>query len=474
MKPNDMAEFRREKDALGEVSIPAGRYWGAQTERARHLFQIGDQRLDFRVIRAMGTQKWVAAAANQRLGLLPEGLSAPIQQAAAEIELGLHDAEFPLPIWQTGSGTQTNMNANEVIANRANEFLGHALGARHPVHPNDHVNLCQSSNDSFPTVMHIAALAVLRHELLPGLAVLHAALAAKAAEWRDIVKLGRTHLMDAVPITLGMECATWAVQVKRNITRISQAMPDLLLLPQGGTAAGSGLNRHPDFDRLFCAILAERTGEAFAPLAEKSEAMAAHDALVALSGEMNTAAVSLTKIANDIRLLGSGPRGGFAELILPDDGLSSSIMPGKTNATQAEALSMVAARVMGNHAAITIAGAQGHLQLNVFKPLIIQCVLESASLLGDAARSFAEHMVAKLNPNLPRIAENLAKSPMLVTALAPVIGYDRAVEIAKYALAQNLTLRAAALELGSVSAAEFDRLVRPETMISPSLEDRKA
>ena len=465
MKPNDMAEFRREKDALGEVSIPAGRYWGAQTERARHLFQIGDQRLDFRVIRAMGTQKWVAAAANQRLGLLPEGLSAPIQQAAAEIELGLHDAEFPLPIWQTGSGTQTNMNANEVIANRANEFLGHALGARHPVHPNDHVNLCQSSNDSFPTVMHIAALAVLRHELLPGLAVLHAALAAKAAEWRDIVKLGRTHLMDAVPITLGMECATWAVQVKRNITRISQALPDLLLLPQGGTAAGSGLNRHPDFDRLFCAILAERTGEAFAPLAEKSEAMAAHDALVALSGEMNTAAVSLTKIANDIRMLSSGPRSGIGEILIPENEPGSSIMPGKVNPTQVEAMTMVAAQVMGNDVAITIGGSNGHFELNVFKPLIAANFLQSARLLGDACVSFDLNCAVGIEPNTPMIQQHLENSLMLVTALNPYIGYENAAAIAKKAHKEGTSLRAAALSLGLLTSEQFDEWVKPEDMI---------
>jgi fumarate hydratase class II len=325
-------------------------------------------------------------------------------------------------MWQTGSGTQTNMNANEVIANRANELLGHSLGTRDPVHPNDHVNLCQSSNDSFPTVMHIATLVFLRKRLLPGLEALHTGLIEKSIECKAIVKLGRTHLMDAVPITLGMEAATWARQVERGIARITLCVPDLLFLPQGGTAAGSGLNCDPGFDTLFCAILADKSGEAFAPNPEKSEGMAAHDALVALSGALNTVAVSLTKIANDIRLLSSGPRGGIAELLLPEDGLSSSIMPGKTNATQAEALSMVAARVMGNHTAITIAGAQGHLQLNVFKPLIIQAVLESASLLGDAAGSFARHMVAKLSPNMPRIAENLAKSPMLVTALTPHIG----------------------------------------------------
>lgn len=465
--------MRHEEDALGAVTIPADRYWGPQTERARHLFQIGTQRLDPAVIKATGTQKWVAAEANRRLGLLPEYVAEAIKAAAAEIEAGMRDEDFPLPIWQTGSGTQTNMNANEVIANRANELLGYPLGRRSPVHPNDHVNLCQSSNDSFPTVMHIAAIAVLRQDLLPNLTILHDALAEKAELWRPIVKLGRTHMMDAVPISLGMEAASWARQVERGMARITQCLPDLFLLPQGGTAAGSGLNRAPDFDRLFCAILADKTQEPYAPNPEKSEGMAAHDALVALSGALNTLAVSLMKIANDIRLLGSGPLAGIAELILPDDGLSSSIMPGKTNATQAEALSMVAARVMGHHASVTIAGAQGLLQLNVFKPLIIQSVLESMSLLGAATRSFATHMVAKLMPNTRRIAENLAKSPMLITALVPHIGYDQAATIAKYALAHDVSLRDAAAALGAVRPEDFDQWVRPEEMAQPHEMERR-
>ncbi len=462
-----MSTTRTETDSLGTIEIPADRYWGPQTERARALFRIGDARLDPAVIRATGLQKWAAAEANRRLGELPEAIAEPIKAAAEEIIDGRRDADFPLPVWQTGSGTQTNMNANEVISNRANEMLGQPLGTRTPIHPNDHVNRGQSSNDSFPTVMHLAAVQAVRHRLLPGLAALHAALTAKAAEYADIVKLGRTHMMDAVPVTLGGEFATWARQVENGIARVAGAIPRLLLLPQGGTAAGTGLNRHPEFDEVFCAIVAARTGEAYAPNPDKSEGMAAHDAFVELHGAMNTLAVSLTKIANDIRLLGSGPRGGFGELIVPADGLSSSIMPGKTNPTQAEALTMVCARVMGNQTTVTFAGAQGHLELNVFKPVIIEAVLESAHLLGDAARSFATHMVAKLTPNRARIADQVAKSLMLVTALNPRIGYDKAVAIAKKALAEDLTLKDAAHQLGHVAPEDFDRWVRAEEMLRP-------
>ncbi|MBR0682181.1 class II fumarate hydratase [Roseomonas eburnea] len=462
-----MTATRTETDSLGTIEIPADRYWGPQTERARALFRIGDARLDPGVIRATGLQKWASAEANRRLGELPEAIAEPIKAAAAEVESGARDADFPLPVWQTGSGTQTNMNANEVISNRANEMLGQKLGSRKPVHPNDHVNRGQSSNDSFPTVMHLAAVHAVRHRLLPGLTALHAALTAKAAEYAGIVKLGRTHLMDAVPVTLGGEFATWARQVENGIARVADTIPRLLLLPQGGTAAGTGLNRHPDFDDAFCAIVAERTGEAFAPNPDKSEGMAAHDAFVELHGALNTVAVSLTKVANDIRLLGSGPRAGIGELVIPADGLSSSIMPGKTNPTQSEALTMVAARVMGNHTTVTFAGSQGHLELNVFKPVIIQAVLESTTLLGDAARSFATHMVAKLEPNRARIADQVAKSLMLVTALNPRIGYDKAVQIAKLALAEDLTLKDAAARLGHVAPEDFDRWVRPEDMLRP-------
>jgi fumarate hydratase class II len=462
-----MIATRTETDSLGTIEIPADRYWGPQTERARRLFQIGHDRFLPGVIRAQGLQKWCAAEANRRLGELPDDIAAPIKAAAAEVEAGTRDADFPLPIWQTGSGTQTNMNANEVIANRANEMLGQPLGSRTPVHPNDHVNRGQSSNDSFPTVMHLAAVEAVERDLKPGLAALRASLEARAAAWARIVKVGRTHMMDAVPVTLGGEFATWARQVGNGLHRVRDAMPRLRLLPQGGTAAGTGLNRHPDFDRVFCEIASERAGTRFTPNPDKSEGMAAHDAFVELHGALNTVAVSLMKIANDIRLLGSGPRAGIAELLIPADGLSSSIMPGKTNPTQAEALTMVCARVMGNQTTVTIAGSQGHLELNVYKPVILHTVLESCVLLGQAARSFAVNLVDLLEPNLPRIADNLAKSLMLVTALNPHIGYDRAVQVAKLALAEDLTLRDAAARLGFVTPEDFDRWVRPEAMLRP-------
>src|SRR5215208_5937787 len=395
--------LRPETDSLGTIDIPADRLWGPQTERARRLFRIGTERFPPGLIRAVGLHKSACAAANARLGELPADLAGTIAQAADEIAAGERDEEFPLPVWQTGSGTQTNMNANEVISNRANEILGSPLGSRTPVHPNDHVNRGQSSNDNFPTMMHIAAVEAVEGRLLPALGRLHAALWRRSEEWADIIKLGRTHLMDAVPMTLGQEAAAWARQVELGQERLRGALPRLLSLPQGGTAVGTGLNRHRDFDTVFCTILAERTGLAFTPNPNKFEGMGAHDAFVELHGAMNTIAVSLNKVANDIRLLGSGPRSGFAELIVPADGLSSSIMPGKTNPTQAEALTMVCAQVMGNTTTVTVASAQGHLELNVFKPVIIQAVLQSATLLADAAESFAEHMVLKLEPNRERI-----------------------------------------------------------------------
>jgi fumarate hydratase class II len=462
-----MAETRTETDSLGSIDIPADRYWGPQTERARRLFRIGTEHFPPGLIRAVGLHKWACAEANERLGELAPSLAEPIREAAQEIADGLRDVDFPLPVWQTGSGTQTNMNANEVISNRANELLGSPLGSRKPVHPNDHVNRGQSSNDNFPTMMHIAAAEAVEGRLIPALGRLHAALWRRSEEWAGIIKIGRTHLMDAVPVTLGQEFGAWARQVELGIERLRGVLPRLLSVPQGGTAVGTGLNRHPDFDTVFCAILAERSGLAFTPNPNKFEGMGAHDAFVELQGVMNTIAVSLNKIANDIRLLGSGPRCGIAELIVPADGLSSSIMPGKTNPTQSEAMTMVCAQVMGNTTTVTVAGAQGHLELNVFKPVIIQAVLQSAGLLADVAESFAEHMVLKLEPNRERIAENLAKSLMLVTALNPRIGYDKAVAIGKKALAENLTLRDAAAKLGYVSPEDFDRWVRPEDMVSP-------
>lgn len=457
---------RTETDSLGTVEIPAERLWGPQTERARHLFAIGAERFPPVLIRAVGQQKWAAAEANARLDELPRHLTDAIQQAAQEIISGTRDADFPLTIWQTGSGTQTNMNANEVISNRANQLLGGKLGARAPVHPNDHVNRGQSSNDSFPTIMHLAAAEAVQRRLKPALETLAASLNARAEQWAHIIKIGRTHLMDAVPVTLGGEFATWARQVLHGVARIEATMPRLLQLPQGGTAAGTGLNRHPDFDRVFCEVVATRTGLAFTPNPDKSEGMAAHDALLELHGALNTIAASLMKMGNDIRLLGSGPRAGLAELVVPDDGLSSSIMPGKTNPTQSEALTMVCAQVMGNQTTVTIGASQGHLELNTFKPVIIQAVLQSATLLADACVSFARHMVDKLEPNHARLAENLAKSLMLATALNPHIGYDRAVSIAKLALREDLTLRDAAAREG-VSGEHFDAWVRPEAMLKP-------
>ena len=460
---------RTETDSLGSIEIDADRYWGPQTERARALFNIGTETFPPVLIRAVGLQKQAAAEANLALGELPREIAEAIAAAAGEIAAGSMDGEFPLPVWQTGSGTQTNMNANEVISNRANEMLGEARGSRSPVHPNDHVNRGQSSNDSFPTVMHIAAVTAVE-SLLPRLATLRHALERRAGEWDDIVKVGRTHMMDAVPVTLGQEFGAWARQVELGIERLRGVMPRLLSVPQGGTAAGTGLNCHAEFPARFCERLSALTGLAFTVNPNKFEGMGAHDAFVELSGVFNTLAVSLNKLGNDIRLLGSGPRSGLSELIVPADGLSSSIMPGKTNPTQCEAMTMVCAQVMGNHVAVTIGAAQSFLELNVFKPLIIYNVLQSARLLGDVAESFAHNMVEKLAPNRERIAENLAKSLMLVTALNPHIGYDRAVRIGKTALADNITLRQAAERLGFVGPEDFDRWVRPQDMVRPGAQ----
>ena len=458
---------RTETDSLGSVEIDAARYWGPQTERARALFRIGTERFPTGLIRAVGLQKQAAAEANLALGELPRAVAAPIVTASREVAEGKLDNEFPLPIWQTGSGTQTNMNANEVIANRANEMLGQPLGARSPIHPNDHVNRGQSSTDSFPTVMHVAAAEAVQFLTIPCLRILADALTRRANTWDSIIKIGRTHMMDAVPVTLGQEFATWALQISHGIDRLEAVMPRLLSVPQGGTAVGTGLNRHPDFDFVFCERLAALCGLDFTPNPNKSEGMSAHDVFVELSGAMNTVAVSLNKVGNDIRLLCSGPRAGIAELIVPEDGLSSSIMPGKSNPTQCEALTMVCAQVMGNNVAITIGGMQGHLELNVFKPLIIHNILQGTRLIADAAESFAVNMVDRLEPNYHRIAEHLARSPMLVTALAPHIGYDNAVRIAKTALADNTTLKEAAEKLSLVTPLDFERWVRPDRMVRP-------
>jgi fumarate hydratase class II len=457
---------RTETDSLGSIDIPADALWGPQTERARRLFAIGTERFPPELIRAVGIQKRAAARANAKLGVLTAPIARLIDQAAAEVMENRLDAHFPLPVWQTGSGTQTNMNANEVIANRCAQLAGKPIGDR-SLHPNDHVNRGQSSNDSFPAVMHIAAAEAVERRLIPALATLHDALARRAEAWAEIIKIGRTHLMDAVPVTLGQEFATYARQVELGIERLEDTLPRLWPLAQGGTAAGTGLNTHADFAETFAAEVAELTGLPFVANGNPFEGMGAHDALVELSGQLNVIATALNKVANDIRLLGSGPRAGFAELIIPADGLSSSIMPGKTNPTQCEALTMVCAQVMGNNVAVTIGAAQGHLELNVFKPLIIFNVLQSAGLLADAAESFATNMIEKLEPNLAMIERHLGNSLMLVTALNPHIGYDRAVAIAKKALAEAITLKEAGAALGFITPEEFDRLVDPRAMLKP-------
>jgi len=441
--------------------------WGAQTQRSLTNFQIGDERMPMPLLHALGIVKQAAAVVNAKLGLLPADIAGAIAEAAADVAGGRLDAEFPLRVWQTGSGTQTNMNVNEVIANLASERLGGARGKKSPVHPNDHVNLGQSSNDSFPTAMHIAAVRELDEILLPALSRLHAALSEKVAAFADIIKIGRTHLQDATPMTLAQEFSGYAAQIEHGKARVEATMPGLFALAQGGTAVGTGLNTHPRFAELFAAEVASLTGRPFRPAANTFEALATHDALVFTHGALTSLASGLFKIASDIRLLGSGPRAGLGELHLPENEPGSSIMPGKVNPTQAEALCMVCAQVIGNETAVAFAGSQGHLELNVFKPLIAKAVLQSIRLLGDAADSFTRLCVAGIEPNRKRIAELLERSLMLVTALAPEIGYDKAAEIAKAAHRNGTTLREEALRLGYVSAVTFDKLMRAETMIGP-------
>jgi fumarate hydratase class II len=465
-----MAASRTETDSMGPVAVPAEHYWGAQTQRSLENFKIGGERMPLPLIHAFGLQKKAAALANQALGQLDKKLAAAIADAAQDVADGKLDDEFPLVVWQTGSGTQTNMNANEVIAGRANEMLGNGRGGKTPVHPNDHVNRGQSSNDSFPTVMHIATVLELERKLVPALEDLRDALRTKADAFADIVKIGRTHLQDATPLTLGQEFSGYATQAAFAVERARAVVPRLAALAQGGTAVGTGLNTHPDFARVFCESLSKLAGRTFVPAANTFEALASHDAMVECAGALNTIAVSLMKVANDIRLLASGPRAGLGELALPENEPGSSIMPGKVNPTQAEALTMVCAQVMGNCTAVSIAGAQGHLELNVFKPVIARNVLESIRLLADAAQSFTAHCVVGIQPNRDVIAEHVERSLMLVTALAPHIGYDKAAEIAKLAHKNDLTLREAALRLGYVTGAQFDAWVVPGHMIGPSRE----
>ena len=462
-----MAATRTETDSFGAIEVPADRYWGAQTQRSLGNFAIGSERQPVPVIRALGVIKKACALVNMAQGDLDPERGNAIVAAAQEVIEGRFDAEFPLVVWQTGSGTQTNMNANEVIANRAIEMLGGVMGSKDPVHPNDHVNKGQSSNDTYPTAMHVAVASHARDHLLPGLERLHAALAAKADEFADIIKIGRTHTQDATPLTLGQEFSGYVHQVRKGIERVTRALGDIHELAQGGTAVGTGLNTRKGWDRAVAAEIARITGLPFVTAPNKFEALAAHDAIVAFSGALRGVAAGLFKIANDFRFLGSGPRAGLGELSLPENEPGSSIMPGKVNPTQAEALTMVCAQVMGNDAAIGFAGSQGQFELNVFKPMMAHGVLQSMQLLGDAAASFADHMVTGTRANRARIDALMNESLMLVTALAPVIGYDNAARVAKAAHHNGTTLRAEAIALGLVDGETFDRVVRPEKMIGP-------
>jgi fumarate hydratase, class II len=461
---------RIESDSFGPIEVPADRYWGAQTERSRQNFRIGEEHMPPPIVRALGIIKRAAAEVNHRLGSLDARRAKAIARAAQEVIDGKLDDHFPLVVWQTGSGTQTNMNVNEVIAARANEMLGAEVGttARSSVHPNDHVNMSQSSNDCFPTAMHIAAALEIAHRLIPALAHLQAELERKAKAFAGIVKIGRTHTQDATPLTLGQEFSGYAAQGKSGLRRVKIALAELYPLAQGGTAVGTGLNSKPQFAKLVAKRIAALTGLPFVTAPNKFEALASHDAIVFAHGALTSVATGLFKIANDIRLLGSGPRSGLGELILPENEPGSSIMPGKVNPTQAEALTMVCCQVFGNQTTIAVAGSQGHFELNVYKPVIAYALLQSIRLLADAAVSFADHCVAGIRADEARIGELMKNSLMLVTALAPKIGYDRAAAIAKAAHANGTTLREEAIRLGHVSPAEFDRLVRPERMIRPA------
>jgi len=460
------AGTRMESDSFGPIEVPADAYWGAQTQRSIENFPFGTrEQMPIEIVHALGFVKQAAARVNAKGGGLDAGLAEAIQQAAGEVASGMHDDQFPLVIWQTGSGTQSNMNANEVIAGRANEILTGSRGGKSPVHPNDHVNKSQSSNDCFPTAMHVAAVRCVHARLIPALHRIHRVLKGQAEAWDSLVKIGRTHLQDATPLTLGQEFSGYAAQIEAGIARVEAVLPRLHQLAQGGTAVGTGLNAPPGFAEDFAEEIARLARLPFETAPNKFEALAAHDTMVELSGALNVLAVSLSKIANDIRLLGSGPRCGLGELRLPENEPGSSIMPGKVNPTQCESLSMVAAQVMGNHVAVTIGGLQGHLELNVFKPLIGANVIRSINLLADGMESFTERCLEGMEPDEKRIAALMNESLMLVTALAPEIGYDNAAKIAKYAHEKGLTLKAAGLALGLVDEATFDRVVKPEMMV---------
>jgi len=458
---------RKETDSMGAIEVASDRYWGAQTERSLLHFNIGHDIMPRELIRAFGILKKASAQVNHDLGVLPADKTKLILQAADEVIEGKLDDHFPLHIWQTGSGTQTNMNANEVISNRAIELVGGELGSKKPIHPNDDVNMSQSSNDTFPGAMHIAAVEVIHHRLLPAVRELRDALAAKSEAFKDIIKIGRTHLMDAVPLTLGQEFSGYVAQLAQDLERIESALPYLYELALGGTAVGTGLNTHKEFAHRVAAEIAKLTGLPFVSAPNKFAALAAHDAIVGASGALRTLACSLMKIANDLRWLGSGPRSGLAELILPENEPGSSIMPGKVNPTQSEAMTMVCVQVMGNDAAIGIAGSQGNFELNVFKPLMIHNLLHSIRLLSDCCHSFEVYCVDGLRPNHEQIHHHLNNSLMLVTALSPRIGYDNAAKVAKKAHAEGKTLRHVCIEMGLLSGEEFDQVVRPEKMIGP-------
>jgi fumarate hydratase, class II len=462
-----MTKTRTETDSFGPLEVDASKYWGAQTQRSIQNFPIGWERQPVAIIRALGAIKLAAARVNQANGDLDPGIGNAMEQAATEVFEGKFDDNFPLVVWQTGSGTQSNMNANEVISNRAIEILGGELGSKKPVHPNDHVNMGQSSNDTFPTAMHVAIGMVARDTLIPGLEKLHKALVAKSEEFKHIIKIGRTHTQDATPLTLGQEFGGYAHQVAKGIERVKLALTDIYELAQGGTAVGTGLNTKKGWDTAIAAEIANITDLPFVTAPNKFEALAAHDAMVFFSGALKTVAASLFKIANDMRLLGSGPRSGLGELILPENEPGSSIMPGKVNPTQAEALTMVCAHVIGNDAAVGFAGSQGHFELNVYNPMMSYNVIQSMQLLGDAAGSFTDNMVVGTQANVARIEKLMKESLMLVTALAPTIGYDNATKVAKTAHKNGTTLREEAIALGFVDGETFDRVVRPEDMISP-------
>ncbi|MGP8059440.1 MAG: class II fumarate hydratase [Acidimicrobiales bacterium] len=462
-----MSSTRTETDSMGEIEVPADRYWGAQTARSLHHFDIGYDTMPKSMIRAIGILKEASAEVNKDLGKLDPHLADLIVAASREVAEGRWDEQFPLRIWQTGSGTQSNMNANEVIANRAIELDGGVIGSKSPVHPNDHVNMSQSSNDTFPTAMHIAAVEELTRRLLPAVEALRDALARKAEAFADVTKIGRTHLMDAVPLTLGQEFSGYVAQLDADLERIRQTLPGLYELAAGGTAVGTGLNTHPEFGQRVAAKIAELTGQPFVSAPNKFAALAAHDALVWASASLRTLAGSLIKIADDLRWLGSGPRAGLGELVLPANEPGSSIMPGKVNPTQCEAMIMVCIQVTGNDTAVAIAGARGNLELNVNKPVIIYNVIHSIELLSGACRGFREFCVEGLEPDYERIQQHLESSLMLVTALNPIIGYDKAAEVAKKAHQERTTLRHAAVELGFLSAEQFDEAVRPEEMTHP-------